>query len=210
MRIFSTRRGTTLVELLLFVALIALASGTVVGFLFMTADSRLRQQVHTDLQQVSVQLQQQLLYEIRGTERVLLPARGHTGSVLVLQGASADSSPVILAAVSGSLILVRGANTSPITPGAITAHGLTVTNVSPADARPGVDIFMELREKVPLPDVQTVTSSFVLGASLLPTDAPEGDACGCPAPTCVNGALQWYTCLAGTCDAVTTIPISCP
>lgn len=206
----SSRPGTTLVELMLFLALIAMASGAVIGFLFLTADARLRQQVSADLEQVSAQLQQQLLYEIRGDERVLLPARGQTGSVLALQAASPDGSPVILAVISGALVLVRGADSYPLTPAAVSVEHLSVTNVSASDALPGVDLSLTLKERVLLPDGGTATMPFSLSASLLPQDDPQGDTCGCTLPVCNGGTLQWATCLAGTCSPVGSFPISCP
>lgn len=202
--------GVTLVELLLFLSLMAVASGAVFGFFILTADARVRQRARADAQQVAVQLQQSLTYEIRGAERILLPARGNTGTVLVLQSASAGTSPVVLSAISGSLLMVRGPNSFILSPSNITVDALAVENVSFSDDRPLVRLGIRLHRRLELPTAEEIVHVLDLTIASLPTDTPTGDACGCAAPSCSDAVLQWDACPSGTCTSMAAMAIPCP
>lgn len=210
MTTFRHRPGVTLVELMLFVSLMAVASGAILGFLFLTADARVRQSARADVQQVAVQLQQMLTHEFRAAEAVLLPARTATGTALALQVNAQDGSPLIFTVISGSLLAIRGSNTSVLTPSDITAANMLVTNLSATDDAPSLRFRLELQKRVPLLQVEYARETVELFVTPLPTHNPVGDDCGCTAPVCVSGNMQWETCLSGGCVAVENIPVSCP
>lgn len=205
-----TRPGVTLVELMLFITLMAVASGAVLGFLLLTADARVRQSSRADVQQVAVQLHQMLSYELRSAERVLFPPRAATGTTLALQVGVQDGSPLVLTTNSGVLLLVRGANGYLITPEDITVTAMRVTNLSSADGTPAVQLHLALQKRIPLAQQEYATATVDLGVAPLPTDDPLGDDCGCAAPSCADGQLTWQTCIAQSCGVVSDIPVSCP
>lgn len=205
-----SRPGVTLVELMLFVALMAIASGAILGFLLLTADSRIRQSARADVQQVAVQLQQMLTHELRAAESVLLPARASTGTTLVWQAGTQDGSPVVLSVVSGALLMVRGQSSAVVSPPDITMTGMLVTNLSSQSGAPSAHIRLLLRKRVALPNEEFASATLDIAVSALPTDDPLGDVCSCAAPSCSGGQLQWETCVSGGCVAVEDISIACP
>lgn len=204
------RPGVTLVELLLFVGLMAVASGAILGFLFLTTDARERQRVRANVQQVAVQLQQALSYDIRTSERVLWPALQGSGTALALQTPASGASPAVVSVVSGSLVIVRGSTLAFLTPATVEVTSFWVENVSPRADRPSVVLHIALEERVPLPQEEVASAAFDLAVAPLPTDSPVGDACGCAPPSCGGGTLTWETCLGTSCETVDFLPIGCP
>jgi len=209
MKRFSSHSGVTLVELLIFVCLIAMASVAVLGFFFLTADARVHSQGQNEVRQVAVQLTQMLTHELRNAERITYPARTATGTLVVLQMPVSSESPLALALQSGALVLVRGADTSAISPAGITVSQLKIQNLSPTDTHPSLKISFILTKKLALPVVQTITLPIELSVAPLPTDTTQGNSCGCAAPTCVGGILHWNTCASGSCQQ-NSGSFSCP
>jgi len=205
------RPGTTLVELLLFLAFFAVVGGTVVSILFATSDQRARQQTIASVERTGLQALQALRWRIEHAERVLDPQRGFSGSVLALQMASEANDPLIIAVESGSLIFVLRESKKILTfEGMIVSH-FVVRNLSPSDDRPNVLLSFDLAEAYPLPSspVLEYAQHFEMAVSLLPKDAPVGNACGCALPACVAGVYQWQVCSDEECvPAVMTFPCS--
>lgn len=206
---FSARPGVTLVEVLLFMALMTIASGALLGFLMMTTDARVRGQASADTAELASQLTQMVMAEIRSSERVLLPVLGEEGSVLVLQGGSAAQSPVILAVESGTLLLVRGSESHALTPPGMTVAGWTVTNASTEEDVPAVAVSFTLEHGVPLPRPETVRLPVDLAASPLPDMLEGGNLCNCAAPACTDGHLTWESCTDAQCTQVVSPAITC-
>lgn len=209
MRFFLSRPGTTLVELMIFMSLIAIASGAMFSFFILTTDARVRQRAHANIEQVGVQLTQQLMYEVRTAERILLPQRGMTGSVLVLQTESQEGSPMIFAVESGTLLVVRGTNTHLLSSDGFTVDDFVVTNVSATDTSPSVAISFALQRSLPLPQPELLRVPLDFAVTLPPTDSPLGNACGCAAPVCTDGILSWGTCFGETCNLSDSTDIHC-
>lgn len=209
MTLFRSRPGVTLVELMLFMTLIAIAAGAMFSFFILTTDARVRQRAHADIEQVGVQLTQQLIYEVRTAERVLLPAKGMTGSVLVLQTESSDGSPLIFAAESGVLLLVRGTNTHLLSSQGFLITDFEVANTSTNDASPSVAIALTIVRTLPLPQPELLRVPLELGITLSPVDIPLGNTCGCAAPVCTDGVLSWGACLGESCNLMESSEIHC-
>lgn len=205
------RQGTTLVELLLFLAFFAIVGGTVVSILFATSDQRARQQTITSVERTGLQALQGLRWRIEHAERVQDPPGGSSGSILALQMAAESDDPLIIAADSGSLVFVLHDTKKSLTPEGMTVSHFMVRNMSPSLAHPTVLLSFDLSETYPLPSiaVSQYTQHFEMAVSLLPDDVPVGNACRCTTPICQAGTYRWQVCSAEECvPATTTLP--CP
>jgi type II secretory pathway pseudopilin PulG len=205
----SSRRGVSLVELLLFVGLLALMSGALVGFFLLTSDTRVRQQVVSDVEQNVIQLHQFLAYEIRHAERVIDPPLGESGSVLTLRSRGVDSDPVIIAVQSGFVLLIRKDAEYVLSPPEVVVSDFRVHNTSPSDARASVAFSFLVSKQIPIPGQAAYERRHDGAVTVLPDDAPTGNACGCAAPRCDHGLYEWETCEAGACIALSG-SVLCP
>ena len=203
------RRGLTLVELLLFVGILALASGAIIGLMVLTNENRARQGATVDVEQNGLQLLQFLTNEIRHAERILGPARGSSGSILVLQVADDNSNPVIIAAQSGALLLVRRDAEANLTPVQVMVTEMRVWNTSVTDDRPSLSLSFTVRGIAAPTQSGAYTRTFQTGMTLFPDALTQGAACGCGAPQCVGHHYRWFVCNAGSC-AATTGSLLCP
>ncbi|MDD5041080.1 MAG: type II secretion system protein [Candidatus Peribacteraceae bacterium] len=205
------RPGTTLVELLLFLAFFAIVGGTVVSILFATSDQRMRQQTIASVERTGLQAMQSLRWRIEHAERIMDPLSGHSGSILALQMASASDDPLIIAAESGSLVFVLRDTKKILTPEGMAVSHVIVRNLSPSAARPTILLSFDLAEDFPLPSspVPQYLQHFEMAVSLLPEDSPMGNECGCDPPVCQSGIYQWQVCTAEECvPADTALPCS--
>lgn len=207
------RPGVTLVELLLYVALLAFVGIAVIELLFLGIDGEVRQQTVSDLEQDRLQITQLLGYQIRHGERVLFPERGESGSTLIVQMADSDISPLVIGAASGSLYLTRKTDESIVSNAAITVRDLRVWNTSPSDDRPSVRLLMRLEDTSPLPTMPTNARTVDVVFTLLPDDATAGDICGggtCASPRCDgHGHIAWDVCTDDNCNAASG-SLTCP
>ncbi len=207
----SAKAGTTLVELLLFLAFFAIVGGTVVSILFATSDQRARQQTIASVERTGLQALQGLRWRIEHAERVQDPPRGSSGSVLALQMAAESDDPLMIAADNGSLVFVLHDTKKSLTPEGMTVSHFMVRNLSPSLTRPTVLLSFDLSETYPIPSsaVSQYTQHFEMAVSLLPDDAPVGNSCGCTAPFCQDGTYRWQVCSMGECVPATTA-LPCP
>ena len=206
MRPLPKRPGTTLVELLLFLAFFALSSGVLITFFFMTSEQRVRQQAIATVEQTGVQLTQTLTNRIRSSERILDPALGATGSLLALQLSDADLHPTIIT-LSGSLLYVGEANTiKAISSDDVEISNLLITNTSSAADRASVLIQFTVMRTVPLSIPLDYSRTFETLIPLFPDNQPN-PPCSCSAPSCVSGSYDWDYCVDTTCtDATVALP----
>ena len=205
----SSRPGLTLVELLLFTALLALSTGAIVGFFLLTSESRVRQQVAADVEQNVLQIHQFLSHEIRHAERILEPALGKSGSVLALQSDPVDSSPIIIAVQSGVLLLVRKDSEYALSPPEVFVDGFRVFNASPADAIGSVAFRFSVSRPIPLATSSAYVREAEGAIAVFPDQQLTGNGCGCALPRCDNGLFEWEHCVSGVCQAMSGA-VLCP
>ncbi|KKW40446.1 hypothetical protein A2454_01910 [Candidatus Peribacteria bacterium RIFOXYC2_FULL_55_14] len=202
-RIFRVRSGTSLVELLLFLAFFSLVSGVVVALLFSSNEQRVRQQTIALVDQTGIQLLQSITRRVRRAERIIDPPQGETGSLLFLQMAQDVENPTIIAQGSGVIMVVEANTVRPMTgSGNIVATNFLVRNTSPEDSRQSVTISFVLSRTIPLPTFPEFSRTFEALVTLFPDDKEEGD-CGCSSPVCSgSGSYSWGYCESGSCSAV--------
>lgn len=129
------RPGTSLIELLLYLAFFALCAGTFVSVLLFTNEQRIRQQTIASVEQEGIQLLQSLSRRVRRAERVLLPARGASGSVLVLQMSDEAQNPTIVFLQTGSIVVVEHDTARPLSSGKLTVSDIVFHNTSATSDR---------------------------------------------------------------------------
>ncbi|MBT4120148.1 MAG: hypothetical protein HOG89_03635 [Candidatus Peribacter sp.] len=200
------RSGTTLIELLLFLAFFGLSSGVLLAFFFMTSEQRVRQQTIATVEQSGVQLIQTLTNRIRSSERILDPAIGTAGDILALQLADDTLYPTIIG-VSGSVLYVGEANTlRAMSSSNVTVSNFIIRNTSSAEDLASVLVEFDVTRTVPLTIPLEYTRKFEALVPLFPDDQPSAP-CSCASPSCSDGIYSWSYCIDTVCtDATVDLP----
>ncbi len=200
---FQSHRGVTLVELLLFVGILAMSMGAILAFFLLTTESRVRQQVANDVEQNAIQLEQFFENEVRHAERIIAPARGQSGTVLTIESSDSDTNPVIVAVQSGYLLLIRGDAEYLLSPPEVTVSDLKVFNTSASDNRQSVLLQYTVSRILPLAKSGYYRRTVSQGLTVLQDDTRTGNPCGCAAPSCIGGLYSWNICSGTTCTPTT-------
>ncbi|MCB9807890.1 hypothetical protein H6770_01400 [Candidatus Peribacteria bacterium] len=192
------RPGTTLVELLLFVAMFAVCAGVVLSFFYSTTEHRVRQQVIMFVEQGGLQLLQTLTHRIRSAETVLDPPPGGTGSFLALQVLDEDVNPTIFTVASGAMIAVQKDAVQYLSRDIVTVTDFFVENTSIDDGKGSVTVRFTINNIIPLPTPTVYERTFETTVTLFPDDEFT-EHCGCVDPACNSGIYQWEVCNASVC-----------
>lgn len=196
------RSGTSLIELLLFLAFFGLSSGVLLAFFFMTSEQRVRQQAIATVEQTGVQLTQTLSNRIRSSERILDPAIGTSGSILALQLADDILHPTIVG-LSGSFLYVGEANTlKVISSDDVIISDFIVQNTSSAEDKASVLIQFDVSRTIPLSIPLDYVRKFEALVPLFPDDQPA-PPCSCASPSCSAGSYTWQYCVDTVCTPAT-------
>lgn len=201
------RRGTTLVELLLFLAFFALSSGVILAFFFSTSEQRIRQQTVMIVDQSGIQLLQSISNRIRNAEKIIDPPLGSSGSILTLQMPQEDENPNIIALQSGALIVITHDSLSALGSDRVEVTDFSVRNTSSATDRQSALVSFTLTRTLPLTTPLIYSRPFEALVTVFPDDALNPH-CSCTAPACVGGAYTWQVCDAEVCSNAVT-PLSC-
>lgn len=196
--ILQKRPGTSLLETMLFLGILGIISGTIVGVLMATQDARIRQRSVAELEQQGTQILTNLTKVIRRAERIVVPVTNETGGTLLLQMAQNDEYPTIITRVgSGELLLVQRSSTSALISNHLTVQDLVFRNVDDGN----VWLSFKLVTIIPTLSQQVYSRTFNGTATLFHDDQSDAGGCGtCPAPACINGAYTWYICESGICS----------
>jgi type II secretory pathway pseudopilin PulG len=208
--LYRRRPATTLMELLLFLAILSLVIGMILPILFSSTENRLLQQTISTVEQNGAQMMQNMGLRVRQAERILSPALGQTGSVLALQMGSGSVSPTIIGVSSGSLVIVQRATRQIISSSQVAITDFEVRNTSTSSSHQSVTITFKVSRSIRLQTPRSYGRVFVGGFNLLPDDVLIGNPCNCSAPTCVSAnSYQWYVCEYPSCLTATT-GLQCP
>ncbi len=204
------RSGATLVELLLFMAILAAVGIAMFPFLFSATEDRLLQQTVSAVEQTGNQLLQVIGYQIRHAERIVAPALHEDGSILTLQTGSGGTNPTIIGVASGALIMIQRADRQTISSSQVAVESFTVENTSTSASRGSVRVRFRLSRTIRLQAPRKYAQSFEGVFSTFPDDVLNGNACGCAQPGCGSTSLYvWQVCDAGTCQTAQT-QLQCP
>lgn len=205
--IFSgSRPGVSLVEMLLFVALLAFSGIVIIDLLLIASDSQAQHRALSDVEQTGVQVAQLLGYQIRHAERIIKPAMQQSGSVLVLQMSDPNANPTVIGVTSGTLLMIEKTGESPVSDPLLRVSDFRVWNLSPNTSRSSVRVTFRITRDVAIPTMPTYSRVFDIAFSLFPDDEHSGAECGvttCPQPWCSPGHpfWNWSVCNNGACGS---------
>lgn len=199
------RAGVTLVELLLFIAIMGIMASALIPLLFSVTESRQRQDAIALVEQNGAQVLQEIMRTVQSAERIIDPPMGGTGFILALQTDSGATNPTIIARSSGAIIMVQGRSRRVLSSELVGVTHFAVDNTSTAEDRQSVAVSLGMRRMIRLSQPLVYSSHFDTVINLYPDDTPIGDACGCLAPFCdpATKIYIWQTCVNGVCVPVT-------
>ncbi|MBU2213453.1 hypothetical protein KKC44_03555 [Patescibacteria group bacterium] len=197
------RPGTSLVELLMFLAFFALCSGILIGVLVSSSEQRTRQQTIASVEQEGMQLLQMLTRRMRRAERIAYPAMGASNSVLVLQLADEVQDPTVIALETGAIKVAEGNSVRTVSSNGLTISDLTFRNTSVSADAQSSTISFTITKVIPLPTAGTYSRIFEALVTLFPDHQRTGNACTCSAPSCSDEILTWGVCDGETCETST-------
>lgn len=204
------RRGSTLVELLIFVAILGMIIGAILPVLFSATENRILQQTISLVEQNGTQILQNIALRVRNAERILGPASGAEGSVLALQTSSGAIDPTIIGINSGSIVIIEHATLETISSDQVAVQDFQIRNTSVSATRQSVLVSFLVSRTIRLQQPHSYQQRFEAVMTLLPNDRPQGNACGCVAPACQGGNIYgWEVCDLGVCGTAST-PLQCP
>ena len=190
----------TLIELLIFIAILGALGSTLLPLLFSATEDRLLQQTASIVEQNGTQILQTLGYHVRHAERVLDPSLGSTGSVLALQTGSGVTNPTIFGVSTGVLLLVRSTVKEAVSSTQVAVSYFDVRNTSVSTTHQSVRVRFRLTRTIRLQAPRTYTRDFEAIFALQPDNTIAGDDCGCAVPGCGAGNVYaWQVCQAGAC-----------
>jgi type II secretory pathway pseudopilin PulG len=200
-RLRTQRPGISLIEVLLFVVIMALMAGALLPFLFNVTESRQRQDAIALVEQNGAQVLQTIIQEVRSAERILDPQPGGTGFILALQTDSGSTNPTIIARDSGAIVLVRGHSRRILSSDLVGVTHFAVDNTSSSEDHPSVAVSLDMRRIIRLHQPLVYESHFDTVINLYPDDDVTGNACNCVTPFCdsASGSYVWQVCIDSVC-----------
>lgn len=198
------RSGTTLIELLLFLAIMAVVASLTLPMLFTAAENRMLQQTVSVVEQNGAQTVQNIGLKVRNAEKILYPTAGQAASYLVLQTGSGETNPTIIGVLSGAIVIIQHSIKETITTQQVGVNEFRVRNTSTSAASQSVAISFRVARTIRLQQPHSYAQRFETVIGLLDDDRTTG-ACNCPSASCINGTvIQWYVCDTGICEEATT------
>lgn len=202
--------GTSLVELLIFIGILAVVVAMTLPMLFSAAENRLLQQTISVVEHNGTQVLQSVSLKVRNAQRILHPPAGQTGSFLVLQTGSGAMDPIIAGLHSGSIVIVQHMISETISSPQVALTDFVVHNTSTSANRQSVAFSFRVSRTIKLQQPHSYIASYATTVTLLPNDMPGGDVCGCTPPSCFgNDTVGWQVCENFMCLSATT-PLQCP
>jgi len=130
------KQGFTLIELILYIALVGIISLVLIYFLGDLLESRVKNQTIMEVEQQGQLIAQRILQVGRGASYITVPATSTSGSVLNLVVASTTLNPTIFAQ-SGEMVTVKEGSlaTSTLNNEKVIISNLLFTNLSRTGTR---------------------------------------------------------------------------
>ncbi len=201
--VFQHRPGTTLIELLIFLAIMAMVVSVTLPMLFTAAENRLLQQTVSVVEQNGTQAVQNIGLKVRNAETIVYPAIGQTAKYLVLQTGSGLTNPIIIGALSGAVVIIQRSTKETVTTEQVGVDQFRVRNTSTSTMSQSVAISFRASRTIRLQSPRSYTQRFDATFGLFPDDRQTG-SCNCPPASCTANALTWYMCNTGVCEEATT------
>lgn len=203
------RPGITLVELLIFIAIIAVVGASLVPLLFSSAESRLLQESIAFVETNGSQVMQVIGKSVREADRILLPAKGGTGQVLMLQMSEAENSPVVFGTLTGAVMKFQHEDIQTISGSDVSIENFSVRNTGNGTST-GVYISFVVSRTIRLRAPRTYRQTFQTFIGIYPKDITRDCVCECTTPVCSqNGThFSWHM-FNPSCEAADPVQLSC-
>lgn len=135
---FVKQAGFTLIELLLYVSIVGVLLISVSLFFALTADSRIKNQSISEVDQQGQAAMEQITQTLRNADSITLPATAATGSQLTLAMATASINPTIYN-LNGTALQIKEGNATAValTNNKVQVTALTFKNLS-RTSTPGI------------------------------------------------------------------------
>lgn len=192
-----TRAGFSLLEIVLFLAILSIMFTTVIAVFIATQESRARQQGLAEIEQRGTQILETLTKTVRRAETVLAPSQGFTGSIIALQMAANEEFPTIFSETSsGNLLLVQKTSISMLLNSQVNIQNLQFKNLNNTT----VIISFDLVSALSLVQQTQISRHFESTVTLFPDDISMAGGChSCPLPVCNQHNYIWNFCSNGVC-----------
>lgn len=197
------RPGATLVELLIFLAIMSMIVGLALPMMFTAAENRLLQQTVSVVEQNGTQALQNAGFKIRNAERIVYPSAGQAAAYLVLQTGSGGTNPTIIGTFSGSVVIIQRNVKETITTEQVGVDEFRVRNTSTSTRAQSVALSFRATRTIRLQSPRSYSQRFDATYGLLPDDALVG-SCNCPSVSCASNVVTWYVCNTGVCQEAST------
>lgn len=203
--VFMLRRGVTLVELILFMAIAAIMGLALMPLLFSSTENRLLQESVAHVENNGPQLMQVIGRKVRDSERILDPLPGGTSEVLAIQMSSGSLTPTIFGVVTGAMLQIEKTTQQTISASEVSVQDFRVRNISNGQST-GVTISFVLTRSLRLEAPRFYTQSFQSTFTIFPKNVLTGNTCGIALPGCTgNNRYTWQVCDPGAENAATQI-----
>lgn len=125
------QKGFTLVELLLYAALVGIVAVTALVFLSVLQSQRVRSQVILEVEEQGARALQIMTQTVRNATAIGSPTAGNTAAAVSLTVPTGSLSPTVFDLSAGALRVTEGASLPvALTSARVTVSGLTFTNLS--------------------------------------------------------------------------------
>ena len=198
-RHYKNRAGVTLIELMIFIAIMSIMASTLIPLLFNVTKSRQRQDAIALVEQNGAQVLQEIIHAVQSAERIISPLDGEQGIILVLQTDSGATNPTLVTRYSGSIIMVQGSTRRTLSSELVGVTGFIVENTSTAADRQSVVVSLDMSREIRINQPLVYESHFDAVINLYPDDVTTGDSCGCWPPSCIDDIYVWPVCIDGIC-----------
>lgn len=134
-KIQKTKNGFTLVELLIYIAIVGIVVGGISTFFVLLVSSRSKNQTVSEVEQQGTQVTELITQTLRNATTINLPAIGTSGSTLSIAVADLSKSPTVFDISGANIRITEGAGQPVVITNTtrLTASNLVFENLS----RPG-------------------------------------------------------------------------
>lgn len=142
----NTNRGFTLVETLLYMAILGTILTALFSFASVSYQARIKSQTVAEVEQQGNQIMDIILQSIRSASLINTPTAQNSGASLSINTYSGSTTPTVFDISGGNLRITEGVNTPiNLTGGRVTISGLTFTNTSELNAPGSVRVQFNLK-----------------------------------------------------------------
>jgi hypothetical protein len=195
------RSGTTLVELLLFLAILAIVGFSILPLVYTSVEARLFQQTVSSVEQNGIQLLQDIGSLTRNAERIVDPPVGESGSVIWLQSGSGAVNPTIIGTETGSFIIMQGNVRRVLSSSDVSILDFHIRNTSGTSSGQSLLVTFSVSRTVRLQAPRVYTQDFRGLFTLYPRGILQGGACMQPnmVPCGPPGTYSWQFASSSSC-----------